>query len=148
MQLYLHEECDKLFLKSHSQCHSQLHILDVKMALSVYFDGAMAFRFVVAFGSCCKGNDICTPCLPKWIRLCIETHMVRARASAPQGLRACSSMARAAAAASIPQRWFLRGQPHGCSLQCHPHICSSLSLVGAQDLMFEWIREVMLLIVA
>lgn len=80
------------------------------MALRVYFDGAMAFRFVVAFGSHCKGNDIFTPCLPKWIRLRIETHNVWVRASASQGLRACSSRLKAAAAAGIPQPWLLQGQ--------------------------------------
>lgn len=146
MQSYLHEEWDKLFLKSHSQCHSQLHTINVKMALSIYFDGAMAFRFVVAFGSHCKGNDIFTPCLPKWIRLCIETHNVWARASASQGLRACSSRVKAAAA--IPQTWLLQGQSHGCSLQCHPQVCSMLSPMRDLDLMFAWIREAMLLTLA
>lgn len=104
------------------------------MALSIYFDGAMAFRFVVAFGSHCKGNDIFTLYLPKWIRLCIETCNVWARASAPQGLRACSS--RVKAGALIPQSWLLQGKSHHCSLQRHPHICSMLSLINVLDLMF------------
>lgn len=120
--------------KSHSRCLSQPHLLNVKMALSVYFDGAMAFRFVVAFGSCCKGNDIFTPCLPKWIRLCIETCNVWARASAPQGLRAWSS--RVKAGALILQPWLLQGKSHHCPLQCHPHICSMLSFINVPDLMF------------